>query len=358
MKNNFKKTTIHDVARVAGKSIAAVSLALSGNRRISEDTRLRVLAVAKQLNYTPDRIAQSLTSGGRSRIIGVIYPNGFNPVYWEMNMHLAQAALKNNFEITPFFTNYDPEKERMFLNLMHDKWLAGLIVFPDFAEPGSEFYRQLANSKIPVVIRGQIDWLPNLTQVTLDVVRGGYLATKHLVAHGHKKILYLKSSYGLDVHGGRIDGYRRALAEAGIAPDESLVVSCAPGTEDAYGVMRKLLEDDKKFTAVFAHCDNLAFGVMRAILDMGYKIPDDFAVVGFDDVLLAQYASVPLTTIGYSKEELAAKLVEGLLVEMKNGEKTGRLTVLEPELVERLSSGKRCASFSEKPARDVRAGAE
>jgi len=329
---------IFDIARIAKVSTSTVSLAIRNSAKINEATKLRVQAVAKQLNYKPNHIARSLVQK-KTNAIGVILPSSLNPIYIETNALIEKAAFERGYDTFAYFIDEDPLRERRFLEKIYEQQVDGLVMIPAYPDVNRDYYSALAESRVPVVIRDEIEWLSDVDSVSIDMEKGGYDAVKHLLALGHARIACVTTAFAVGRKLGRLRGYRKALAEHGIEFDETLVRSCGTQLADGYKVTKEILAMKDRPSAIFMQCDLLAMGAFSAIREEGLKVPDDISLVGFDDINFAPYLESPLTTVAHPKEKVAMALVETLMNRIENRDIEPRHIVVTPELIVRKSSG-------------------
>lgn len=329
---------IYDVAKIARVSTATVSLAMRDSARLNEDTRVRVQAVAAKLHYKPSRIAASLAQRKTSSI-GVILPSSSNPVYIETNGWIERAAAARGYDTQVYFIDEDHRRERRFLEKIYEQQVDGLIFIPAYPDINRDCYLHLAEARVPLVIRDNLDWLPEVDSVSVDMEQGGYAAVRHLLDLGHTRIAFVQNAFGLGHGLGRRKGYQRALAERGVAEDESLVRLCGIHLEDGYKAAKALLALRDRPTAIFFQCDLLAMGAFAALRESGLNIPGDISIVGFDDISFAAYLETPLTSVAQPKRKLAEALLATLLRRLEQPAAPPRHLMIAPELVIRRSSG-------------------
>lgn len=282
----------------AGVSRTTVSYVLNkvGTAHISEETRLRVLDAAESLGYVPNAAARIL-AGQPSKIIGLIYPRR----HPHLSSHLfllpmidgLMAAVEEH-EMRLLIDSVDDTKENAFLDLARAKRIDGVILID--TPVGDAAVQRLTRDAFPVVTMGHCH--PGLSSVDVDNRAGVLGAMQHLLQTGHQRIACITNVPGkqesLNL---RLQGYCDALNDAGIAIERSLIVEGLYTPESGYEAMHQLLSLKPLPSAVFVASDVVAFGAMRAILEQGLRIPQDIAIVGFDDVPLAKFANPPLTTV-------------------------------------------------------------
>ncbi|MDH7475733.1 MAG: LacI family DNA-binding transcriptional regulator [Anaerolineae bacterium] len=337
-----KRVTSQDVAELAGVSRTTVSFVLNNvpGMKISQETRQRVLEAARQLNYYPASAARSLARG-RTNFIGLvlcqsptsIFADAFLP---EVIRGLGEVAQEHGFRIL-LESVEDVTRPDAYISLVREKYIDGLIV----SGPRSDDAQlpQLAQEGFPIVLLGQLNDV-NFCFVDVDNVGAARMATEHLIALGHQRIgLITNAPPQYTASRDRQRGYRLALEAHGIAYDPNLVRYGNFREESGYEAMSQLLKLTERPTAMFVACDLVAFGAMEAIKEHGLAIPEDIALVGFDDVRLAPYVDPPLTTVRLPAYEQGRRAGD-LLIRLIRGEKDMETQILlETELVVRESCG-------------------
>jgi len=334
--------TVFDVARQAQVSIATVSKVL--NRRgsglpISTETRKRVLEAARSLNYRPNFMARSLRSR-RTHTIGLVVADVRHPFYSEMIGGAEQGALEGGFMCILSSAQNKSERERFCLDLFLQNRVEGVLVAGETESQEDEGIRELAERNVPVVLVAREFPDDRIAQVYLDNVRGGRLATEHLLKLRHRRIGYLGGPSEKHDNVQRLAGYREALAQVGVTFESDLITAGDIHTADGYREAKALLGRRPELTALFCYNDTKAFGAIKAIHELGRTVPDAVSVVGFDDIEFCEYFSPPLTTIrqprfqiGYQGAKILLQLIE------KSPAPAERRVALAPELIERQSTG-------------------
>lgn len=284
---------IKDVARAAGVSPSTVSRVLGGSVPVAAETREKVIKVVKELNYQPNAVAQGL-KGGRLKTIGLIIPNVRNLVFPAAVRGIEDTANQHGYTVVLCNADDDVKKEIFYIEALKRRLVDGFIFCT--ARPSHTHIAGLREAGFPVVSLLRHSG-SEVDAVILDNANGAYEATKYLISRGLKKIAVLNGWLDLVLYQDRLAGFRRAMAEAGLPVDETLVVSGVGGWEDGYRTMDEMLSRGAAPEAVFAMSDPKAFGVIRAIKDRGLRIPEDISVMGFDDVDFAAMTDPPLTTV-------------------------------------------------------------
>jgi LacI family transcriptional regulator len=311
-----KRATIRDVASHAGVSHQTVSRVINGNPNVAGPTRERVLATISALGYVPSPMARGLISN-RTHSIGIVAEDISDQTFARWVAGAERAARERGYYL--MIGSVEPEDDELgYLRLMVERRVEGLLLArPSVLLPVSELEPVLA-AGVPIVSVGTSR--PHGIVVDVDNRQGAYDATSHLVAHGHRAIATILGPADWPSTAARLDGYRAALDEAGIAYDPSLVVQGADwGLESGRTAAGELLARASRFTALFAHSDLIAFGAMRELRLAGLSIPQDVSVVGYDDLPVAAYVDPPLTTVHQPMEELGA-LAASLLLDQLAGD--------------------------------------
>lgn len=297
----MKKTTIKDVAKYAEVSPATVSYVLNGVKKVSDDTKRRVLEAVEVLNYYPDFTAISL-SKKKSNLIGIMLPlvedspaSVFkNNLYYNEFVSGVESVARNRKFDTMIAGVGNPEECR---NWVKKRNLDGLIFLGMFSQ---HLYNELKALNIPTVLIDTYEEYTNLfDNVKVNDEHGGYLATKHLIDLGHKDIGFvatnLKSS---PVDTNRYEGYKKALQEAGLGLDKKLIFETKDITFDnGLNLGKKIVNYDRKLTGIVTVSDVLAIGIIKALQKQGKQVPGDYSIVGFDDLTISNYTTPSLTTV-------------------------------------------------------------
>ncbi|MDP8169803.1 substrate-binding domain-containing protein [Pasteurella skyensis] len=327
--------TMKDIARIAKVSTSTVSHVINNSRFVSDEIREKVLAVVEELNYTPSALARSLKVN-ETKTIGMLVTASDNPFFAEILRYVEQYCHLNNYNLILSYTDGNTDRLQKNIQALIQKKVDGLILM--CAESHWNIDKSL-NSQLtlPMVI---MDWWP--TELNADKIHenselGGYIATKALIEKGYKDIAIITGGVKKSLSQNRLNGYKKMLVEANIPLRSEWIIESHFNYEDGFTAMQKLLEHKPYPRAVFACSDTIAIGAYKAIWQAGLKIPEDIAVIGYDDIHLAQYLSPPLTTIHQPKKSLAKTAVETLLDRIKNHHLTYKNIVLEPTLILRES---------------------
>jgi len=331
----MERTTIKDVAREVGVSINTVSRALNGKPDVSPETRRLVLKTAQRLNYMPNKLARGLRSN-KTGIIGVIVADIANPFFSAVVKGMGKAAKGLGYSIILQDTSENYKNEEEAIQIMISEQVDGLLITPVQTEKRS--IHMLQESGIPFVLVARYFDDADTDYVVADDVQGGYLATAHLIEKGHEKIAFINGPPYNSSAIERFQGYKKALEEHDIGLNESLIRNGALTMEDGYTYGKALLMDhDPQPTALFTFSDFVALGAMKAVREVGLRIPEDIAIVGYDDIDFAFCLESPLTTIRFPKREIGEEAIS-VLEKKIDGQKCHSNLKIPVELVIRQSS--------------------
>lgn len=325
-----QKITISDVAKLANVSSATVSYVVNGKDKVSEETKRKVLDAIEKLGYRPDFTAVSLSTG-RSNIIGVMVVNETLSDVLKTNYYYSEflggieSVFKSKFDI--LISGYrNPNDCKEWIEARN---LDGLIVLGILPEG---YYDVFDEENIPILL---IDTYTRMKgpfhKVLINDELGGYLATKHLIDRGHKKIAYVGFNKLGMINSKRIAGYKKALKEVNLPIIDKYILDSGGGTFDAGLRAAENIEKlDDSITAIFASSDILALGIMKYFSDKGKRIPEDYSIVGFDDIEISRYSSPSLTTIRqdvFNKGVVAGQVMVDVIEDKINYQTTTYLPV-------------------------------
>ena len=311
--------TLQDVSRLAGVSIKTVSNVINDYPHVRDSTRRRVLAAIAELDYTPNLSARSLRSG-RTNVISLIIPELRNAYFAELADSVMRAAKEHGLSVLIEQFGNDRESELSVLRNRQGRMVDG-ILYSVLALDESD-RAAIAEMATPMVLLGERIFNGPKDHVTMQNVEGARAATELVLAGGRRRVLALGAHPGevIGSAGLRLAGYRRALEEAGIGYDERFVVPAGTWHRaDGAQAMRGFLEAGHEFDAVVAFNDTLALGAMRVLQEAGFRVPEDVALVGFDDIDETHYSMPTLSTIDPGRDEIARRAIELLLRRIQGG---------------------------------------
>ncbi|MDB6056798.1 MAG: HTH-type transcriptional regulator DegA [Verrucomicrobiales bacterium] len=288
-----------------------VSKAMRNAPDISANTKTRIKLLAQQMGYVPDSAAQGLRSR-TSRILGLLLPTIVNPVYARMVSAIEESAHEMGYDLIIAHTLNIQEREEACIRRLLARRVDGLFIVPVYRlEPTAPIYNEVYNRRIPTVILGQRSaFCQQFVNVEGDDLNGSYAMTKHLLELGHKRIAFLSGPMASPIAQERLEGYRRALREAGIEVDDKLVFSAGSTIEEGESAALQLINEGTQITAIQAVSDMVAIGAANTFLKQGAKIPDDISITGFGNILTSEHFKVPLTTVRQPKARLGRAAVE------------------------------------------------
>lgn len=325
---------MNDIAKEAGVSACTVSRAL--NRRdgskVSEEKKAHILEIAKRLEYRPSIMARGLALN-RTNLIGVVLSDIDSSLMPEIMQSIQDEANAQGYGVL-FYTNHgNPDVEARHLNLIYEKRLDGLLWVP--GSPQCITIAEKISRELPVLQMLTTLEEQEFPYIVVDHEKGAYMATKHLIEIGRRRLVHL--SNGVILAGKRrIRGFQRALEEYGLSSHDELIAESGFSWQDGYREMKRLLGEGFRPHGVFACSDMNAWGAMTALLEAGLRVPDDTAVVGFDGLKTTSLFEVPLTTVAQPTVRLG-KLAMQKLHQRIQGKRV-RSIMLEPSLVVRAST--------------------
>ena len=335
----MKRVSIKDVAKEAGVSAATVSYVLNRNpsETISAETASRVREAVARLGYVPNLNARSLSSR-RSNLIGVLIPQTepgkefmfSNPFYGELLSAIEYTARKNGYHLLLSGT----QKDQSYLSVAQNRGVDGIIIVGIY--PGKNL-EELRHINVPIVLVDSYVTDEAFHTIGINDREGARMATRHLIENGHRHIAFVSGSireHG--VNSKRYQGYCDALAEAGLGVDDMAVYSDSVSFEYGMEAAREYVRRGARQTAAFVAADVLAMGMVKGLLSLGKRIPDELSLVGFDDVYLSQMCNPSLTTV---HQDIALKGSEAvnLIIDAASGQKGHMERILPLTLVKRDS---------------------
>jgi len=330
--------TIYDVAKKAGVSIATVSRVINNSDAVSERTRQQVQQAIKELKYAPNMIASALTKKS-TLTLGLLIPDISNPFFSELARGVEDASNDFGFNIIMCNTDYSLEKEATYISLLKQKSVDGFII--STAYYNDENIIKLLKENVPLILLGRD--IEDSKGYPIDVVgsnnvKGGYIATKHLIDLGHEKIACLLGPRQIKVNLERKIGYLKALEEAGLKAYDEIIIHGDFKLEFGYKKTIEIFKGPIKPTAFFAANDLTALGVIKAIKNLGLSVPDDISVIGYDNTILAEITDPPLTTINQQMRKMGYRATELLIKRIKDERSPGEKIVFDIDLVARKST--------------------
>ncbi len=305
--------TIKEIASVAGVSVGTVSNVLNGSFRVSPKLRERVEEVMRSLDYQPSFIARSL-KGRCTKLIGVVISDITNPFFPQVVRGVEDAASRRGFLPIIVNTDDDVEKERQVLAMLRSRQVDGVaIVLASHRKASFTHIKKARQSGMHVVCMDRIPPEEGIDSVTVNNVKGALDCVRHLIAVGHRRVAILTGGLEIQTGRDRLRGYEQALREAGIKPEPGLVRNGDFRFDAAYRASLELLASRPRPSAVFACNGTMAFGLMRAIDELGLHCPEDIAVATFDDLPIYDAFRPRLTSVVQPAYEIGKQGAELLI---------------------------------------------
>jgi len=333
--------TIKDIARVAGVSITTVSRALNGYKDVNEKTRQKIIEVAKQLNYSPNTLARGLVMN-KSKTIGLLVSgmtrdsvkdNFTFEVLSGVNEYVGEV----DYDIILFNTNSSKQREKTYTQLCRERRVDGVVL--QGVRVDDPYLQEVVESDIPCVLIDIPIQSETVGYVTTNNVFGAKKAVEHLIELGHRNIAMINGHEFAFVSKKRLEGFKEAMAGAGLSINERWIIDGAFKEEKAEREALRLFHQYPEISAVFCASDLMALGTISALKKLGKRVPDEVAVIGYDDIMLASYSSPSLSTIAQNRFAMGYEAAK-LLINMLEGNAESREKILQTELIIRESTVK------------------
>lgn len=336
------RTTIKDIAEHTGFSVTTISLVLNSKaKKIPKKTRDTIIQAAEELDYRPNQIAVGLVKK-RTKTIGLLISDIRNVFFANLAKGVEDECRKNGWNLILCNTSDLHERDMEYIRVLADKGVDGILYAMSAdsnLEKGKECLDLMDKFKIPYIMIDRTLKGTNCCNLATDHLKGGYLATKHLIDLGHTRIACVTGPLYLDDAFNRLQGYKKALEEVKIPYDPSIIYEGYYTIESG----REAIDDlkGKDYTAIFAFNDMSAYGVYNQLKKYNYIIPDDISLVGYDNIFFSQMLDVPLTTINQSVYKMGIEAARLIINEKILGENFIEPILFEPTLVVRKSTKKR-----------------
>ena len=334
-----ERLTLEKIGEMAGVSRATVSRVVNGTPGVRPQVRERVMEVIQETGYQPNLAARSLASN-RMGVIGLVIPCAIqslftDPYFPRLIQGMTQVCNENDYTLSLFLLHSEDEEEKLYPRVLNRGCLDGVILAS--FDKNDPLIARLEKSEMPFIMVGRPDETSNASYVDVNSEVGAYRAVAHLIHRGRKRIATITGR--LDMNSGidRLTGYQNALIERGLTIDENLIVNGHNSGTEAYHAMLRLLPHQPD--AVFVASDGMALGALRALRTANIAIPDEIAVIGFDDLPPAATADPPLTTVRQPVRRMGALATEMLLDIIEEGPEPPRRIELPTELIIRQTCG-------------------
>jgi len=334
----MERATIRDVAAAAGVSYQTVSRVLNDKPDVAEDTRRRVLQVIEELGYQPSAVARSLVSK-KTHTLGLITADFSDYFFTQVIIGAEVEARRSGYFFLLGSTERNPADEPEYLRLLTERQVDGILFARPSTEGDGEHLVSLVRQGVPLVTTAYYVPGEKLMVVDVDNLDGGLQATNCLIEAGHRRIGMITGPADWKSVDDRAQGYRLALKQGGIAFNESFVERGDWSLQGGYEATKRLLSRAPELTALFAQNDRIAIGAMKALREAGRRLPDDMAIVGYDDLPVAAYTDPPLTTIHQPMQRVGETATRMLIRLIENPDAAREEVLLKAELVRRGSCG-------------------
>lgn len=334
-------TTINDIAKAANVAPSTVSRVIANSGLISEQTRSRVLKIMKEMDYHPNMIARSLVNKS-TKIIGVLLPGTSekvfqHPFFPEILRGITSKAAEYGYKILLSNISSQVEEEGTINELANDRIVEGLILMTSRINDNS--IGKLVAKKFPFVMVGrpESEWENEFDWVDNNNVEASYLLTKHFINKGYKRIAFIGVSQDYMVTVDRLNGYKRALCECGLAFHEQLIINGEFMDGNGYDMIKELMSRNVEFDGVIASDDFQAFAAINFLMRAGINVPSKVAVAGFNNVPLSEYYMPSLTSVDVNACRLGETAFEMLQERLEKKKHSNRHEIIETEIISRKS---------------------
>lgn len=343
------RTTIKDIANYTGFSVTTISLVLNDKaHKIPKSTKDTILEAVEKLNYRPNQLAVSLVKK-RTETIGLIISDVSNIFFSNLAKGVEDECRRNGWNLILCNTNDMHKRDMEYIQVLADKGVDGILFCMSLDSNKTkalESVHLMERLRIPFVMIDRFLEEADCCTVLVDHKLGGYIATKHLLELGHRRIGCVAGPLLLEDVLARLQGYKEALLEFQVAYDDSLIFEGNYDRESGVNAVEYLLP--KKVSAIFAFNDMSAYGTYTAIRKKGYKVPEDVSLVGYDDIFFSEILDVPLTTINQPVYEMGVEAVGQLITKIDSDTHSKKCITFQPSLVKRESTCNRKSMRNEK----------
>jgi LacI family transcriptional regulator len=336
--SQLKDVTIYDIAEVLSLSPATVSRGLKDHPGLRKDTKRRIVETAQKMGYQQNTFASNLRRK-KSNTIGVIVPRLNSYFMSTVIAGIEKAANNAGYNLIIAQSQEQFKKEVAGVNTMYNSRVDGLLVSLSYDTRNTEHFDTIRNKQIPLIFFDRVIEYPNCTSVVIDNQKAGYDATMHLIAQGCRRIVHVSGSLNRNVYADRLAGMKKATTEKGITFDQQLVISNNLSDQEGVEAAQQILKMHPRPDGIFTANDTSAVAIIRELKAAGIRIPEDIAVVGFNNDPISRVIEPQLTTVNYPGEEMGEVAANTLIGRLKENPSTSVDTiVLRHELIVRESS--------------------
>ncbi|WP_147804545.1 LacI family DNA-binding transcriptional regulator [Alkalicoccus halolimnae] len=327
--------TIKDVAKQAGVAVSTASYALNGTKKMKQETKERVLQAARELQYQKNGVAMDLKKS-KTKTIALILSDLTGPFYSELIRGVQEEVLEKKYDLL-VCSSYGNESSTA-AKFLREKRADGVILLAH--NISDDFITESARTGFPIIVLDRV--LPEkeaLTSITVNNYKGGYEATRHLLEKGAVSAACIHGPINSSDSQERLSGYEQALQDSGLKKDSKWILNGSFTHEGGYQATKILIHQGDLPNAVFYANDEMAIGGLEALKESGLNVPEDIAIIGFDDIQLAPYLQPPLTTMRHPKYEMG-KLASHVIFQVLEGQPVKSHYTLETEFINRESVSK------------------
>jgi len=338
MQSRGTNVRLKDIAAQAGVSVMTVSKVMRDAPDISAATKARIKVLAQRMGYTPDTLAQGLRTR-TTKLLGVVISTATNPIFSRILLALEERAHEMGYDLILAHHLLNVDREEGIIRRLLSRRVDGLFLSPVYRlSPAAPAYEEIRQRGTPTVILGHpAPFCAGFASVETEDLRASATMTKHLIEQGHRRIAFFAGPAASPAAQERLEGYRRALRDADVEPDDRLVFVAGNSIEDGQKTALQMLNEDAHPTAIQGFNDLVAIGAASVLLNQGVKIPQEISVTGFGNTLLSEHFRVPLTTmrqpkfrLGVAAMEMMSKLLRGDPAESRR---------MDAEIITRASVG-------------------
>jgi DNA-binding LacI/PurR family transcriptional regulator len=329
---------LKDIAERAGVSVMTVSKVLRNAPDISASTKARIKALAEEMGYVPDSMAQGLRNR-TTKLFGLVISSTTNPTFARLVVGIEERVHELGYDLIIAHSLNELSREEAVIRRMLSRRVDGIFLSPVYRlDPSAAIYEELKKRGTPTVILGpKAPFCAGFANVETEDLVASYHGAKHLIELGHRRIAYLGGPSASPSTRDRLEGYRRALREAGLEVHDSLIFQAGNTIEEGERAAKQMIHEMPDATAVQCFNDLVAIGAANTFLNQGLSIPGDLSVVGFGNVLVSEFFRVPLTTLRQAKMRLGYAAVEQMQKLLR--QERADTIKLPAELIVRKSSG-------------------
>jgi LacI family transcriptional regulator len=331
--------SMQELADICGYSRVSVSAALNGKGGISEKAREKILRIAKEHNYTPNKMAHAL-KGLPSYLIGMLIRDLSNPFYTQMIKIIDDHLHSKGYSLIILNSMSDGERESKALQTLYSYNVDGLFIAPFAKNTHEDRVGSLVKQHVkPVIMLDNLSRDIGSMSIGFNNRNGAHEATQYLIDCGHTEISYLAGPQSSLSYRERSTGFMECMQENDLSISSNSIFPCGSSAEDGYTAALSLLKTKKRPSALFCFNDYIAVGVYRAAQELDLKIPQDLSIIGFDNINLTKLLSPPLTTVNIHIDQVATEAAENMLKFLQNKHYTPQVKnhIFEPELIKRDS---------------------